>query len=86
MFPGDLKRLKIVSVNQPYILLYACLSTEFFYYFEDWWFWGGGRILLRDSYQGQSSGLRVRLEGLLKTHYDAYLLPANVYSFTITYS
>ena len=46
-----------------------------------------GRILLRESSQGESSGLRVRLEGLLKTHYDAYsplanvyLLPANAYS------
>ena len=27
----------------------------------------------------KSSGLRVRLEGLLKTHYDAYLLLANAY-------
>ena len=38
-----------------------------------------GRILLRESSQGESSGLRVRLEGSLKTHYDAYLLLANVY-------
>ena len=38
-----------------------------------------GRILLRDSSQGESSGLRVRLEGSLKTYYDAYLLPANAY-------
>ena len=40
-----------------------------------------GRILLRESSQGESSGLRVRLEGSLKTHYDAYSLPANAYSF-----
>ena len=39
-----------------------------------------GRILLRESSQGESSGLRVRLEGSLKTHYDAYSLPANAYS------
>ena len=46
-----------------------------------------GRILLRESSQGESSGLRVRLEGSLKNHYDvysllanAYLLPANAYS------
>ena len=39
-----------------------------------------GRILLRESSKGESSGLRVRLEGSLKTHYDAYLLPANAYS------
>ena len=39
-----------------------------------------GRILLRESSQGESSGLRVRLEGSLRTHYDAYLLPANIYS------
>ena len=38
-----------------------------------------GRILLRESSQGESSGLRVRLEGSLKPHYDAYLLLANVY-------
>ena len=38
------------------------------------------RILLRESSQGGSSGLRVRLEGSLRTHYDAYLLPANAYS------
>ena len=34
-----------------------------------------GRILLRESSQGESSGLRVRHEGSLKTHYDAYSLP-----------
>ena len=39
-----------------------------------------GRILLRESSQSESSGLRVRLEGLLKTHYDAYSLLANAYS------
>ena len=39
-----------------------------------------GRILLRESSQGESSGLRVTLEGSLKTHYDAYSLPANGYS------
>ena len=39
-----------------------------------------GRILLRESSQGESSGLRVRLEVSLKTHYNAYLLLANVYS------
>ena len=39
-----------------------------------------GRILLRESSQGESPGLRVRLEGSLKTHHDAYSLPANVYS------
>ena len=39
-----------------------------------------GRILLRESSQGESSGLSVRLEGSLKTHYDTYSLPANVYS------
>ena len=38
-----------------------------------------GRILLRESSQGESSGLRVRLERSLKTHYDVHLLPANVY-------
>ena len=38
-----------------------------------------GRILLRESSQDESSGLRVRLEGSLQTHYDAYLLLANVY-------
>ena len=38
-----------------------------------------GRILLRESSQGESSGLRVRCEGSLKTHYDAYLLLANAY-------
>ena len=38
------------------------------------------RIFLRKSSQGESSGLRVRLEVSLKTHYDAYLLPANAYS------
>ena len=37
-------------------------------------------MLLRESSQGESSGLRVRLEGLLKTHYDVYSLPANEYS------
>ena len=31
-----------------------------------------GRILPRESSQGESSGLRVRLEGSLKTHYDVY--------------
>ena len=35
--------------------------------------------MLRESSQGESSGLRVRLEGSLKTHCDAYSLPANVY-------
>ena len=35
--------------------------------------------MLRESSQGESSGLKVRLEGLLKTHYDVYSLPANVY-------
>ena len=39
-----------------------------------------GRILLRESSQGESSRLRVRLEGSLKTHYDVYSLLANVYS------
>ena len=39
-----------------------------------------GRILLRESSQGESSGLRVRLEGSLKTHYNAYSLLANAYS------
>ena len=38
-----------------------------------------GIILLRESSQGESSGLSVRLEGSLKTHYDAYLLLANAY-------
>ena len=33
-----------------------------------------------ESFQGESSGLRVRLEGSLKTHYDAYSLLANAYS------
>ena len=42
-----------------------------------------GRILLRESSQGESSGLRVRLEGSLKTHYDAYSLPANAYSLPV---
>ena len=36
-----------------------------------------GRVLLRESSQGESSGLRVRLEGSLKTHYDAYSLLTN---------
>ena len=36
--------------------------------------------MLRESSQGESSGLRVRLEGSLRTHYDAYSLPANAYS------
>ena len=40
-----------------------------------------GGILLRESSQGESSGLRVRLEGSLKSHCDAYLLPANAYLF-----
>ena len=39
-----------------------------------------GRILLRESSQGESSGLRVRLEGSLETHYDVYLLLTNAYS------
>ena len=39
-----------------------------------------GRILLRESSQGEGSGLRVRLEGSLKPHYDAYSLPVNAYS------
>ena len=39
-----------------------------------------GRISLRESSQGESSGLRVSLEGLLKTHYDGYSLRANAYS------
>ena len=34
-----------------------------------------GRILLRESFQGESWGLRIRLEGSLKTHDDAYSLP-----------
>ena len=38
-----------------------------------------GRILLSESSQGENSGLRDRLEGLLKTHYDAYSLPTNAY-------
>ena len=37
-------------------------------------------LIYFDSSQGESSGLRVRLEGSLKTLYDAYLLLANVYS------
>ena len=41
---------------------------------------GEGRILIRESYQGESSGLTVRLEGSLKTHYDVYSLPPNAYS------
>ena len=41
-----------------------------------------GRILLRESSQGESSGLRVRLQGLLKTHYDVYSLLTNVYSLS----
>ena len=39
------------------------------------------RILLRESSQGESSGLRVQLEGSLKTYYDAYSLSAKVYLF-----
>ena len=39
-----------------------------------------GRILLRESSQGESSGLRVTLEGLLKTHYDVYSFLADAYS------
>ena len=39
-----------------------------------------GRIFLRESSQGESSGLSVRLEGLSKTHYDGYSLLANAYS------
>ena len=42
--------------------------------------WNEGRSLLRESSQGEGSGLRVRLEGLLKTHYNAYSLLANAYS------
>ena len=37
-----------------------------------------GEILLRESSQGENSGLRVRLQGSLKTYYDVYLLPVNV--------
>ena len=42
-----------------------------------------GRILLRESSQGESSGLRVRLEGSLKTHYDAYELSPSELSLSI---
>ena len=35
--------------------------------------------MLRESSRGDSSGLRVRLEGSLKAHYDVYLLLANAY-------
>ena len=45
------------------------------------WLTGRGEnFSQRESSQGESSGLRVRLEGSLKTHYDAYSLPANACS------
>ena len=37
-------------------------------------------MLLRENSQGESSALRVRREGSLKTHYDMYSLLANAYS------
>ena len=62
MFPWDLKGLKIVSVKQSYILLYAYLPTELFYYFEDCWFGEGGEfcseIVIRVRVQGGESDLR----------------------------